>query len=108
MKIEFTDEFSKELKKLSKKFRTIESDFELLQSAILAYPDGNGTKHWNLITKIDDVSVFKVRFMCRSVRGSDFRVIYKYDKNKVVILFLEMYYKADKANEDKQRIKRYL
>lgn len=108
MKIEFTDEFNKELKKLAKKYRTLEDDFEVLKSAIIASPEGNGTKHWNLITKAKEASVFKVRLMCKCIGGGKFRVIYKYDKNKVVILFIEMYYKGNKVNEEKARIKKYL
>lgn len=42
--------------------------------------------------------------MCRAVRGSSFRVIYMYDGEEIEILFIEIYSKNKKENEDKRRI----
>jgi mRNA-degrading endonuclease RelE of RelBE toxin-antitoxin system len=108
MNISQTDEFKKDFKYLSKKYRTLEKDFEILIRAIDAEPKGDGTKHWNLLINIKEIYFFKVRMMCRSVRGADFRVIYMYDGKKLELLFIEIYYKGDKVNNDKNRIDKIL
>jgi len=104
MKISQTNEFKKDLKYLSKKYYTLEQDLEILVSAITAEPTGDGTKHWNLITNINEIHILKVRMMCRSVKGSDFRVVYMYNQKEIELLFIEIYYKSDKVNNDKKRI----
>ncbi len=104
MNVYRTDEFNKDFKRLSKKYPTLEGDFNILLSAISAEPKGDGTRHWNLLTQDEEVCIFKVRMMCRSIKGADFRVIYKYDCEKIELLFIEMYYKGDKANNDKSRV----
>ncbi|PIQ77968.1 hypothetical protein COV81_05630 [Candidatus Peregrinibacteria bacterium CG11_big_fil_rev_8_21_14_0_20_41_10] len=107
MNIEHTVEFEKDLKKLSKKYRTLSDDLKNLKKAICSSPEGNGTKHWNLITSLGENSVYKVRLASRSVGGDKLRVIYKYNKGQVVLLFIELYFKGDKVNEDAARIKKY-
>lgn len=108
MNIEHTAEFKKDLKKLSKKYRTLPEDLKVLTSAISVSPEGDGSKHWNLITKSGENSVYKVRLTSRSVGGDKLRVIYKYNKDQVVLLFIELYFKGDKVNEDTVRINKYL
>lgn len=104
MIISHTDEFKKDLKHYSKKYPTLEKDLEILTMAICTEPKGDGTKHWNLITSIDEKHILKVRMMCRSIRGADFRVVYMYDGKNLELLFIEMYFKGDKENNDKNRI----
>lgn len=104
MNISQTDEFKKDLKRFLKKYPTLEKDLEILTKAICAEPKGDGTKHWNLITSIDEKYILKVRMMCRSVRGADFRVVYMFDGERLDLLFIEMYFKGDKENNDKNRI----
>ncbi|MEX2411951.1 MAG: hypothetical protein WD607_11410 [Candidatus Paceibacterota bacterium] len=110
MKIFEGDEFKKDFKKLKKKYRSLEDDFRVLKMAVTAEPQGDGTKHWNCITKIEEKEIyfFKVRMMCRVVRGSDFRVIYMYNGESVELLFIEMYFKGSKELEDKNRIKDFV
>jgi len=36
------------------------------------------------------------------------KILYAYHKNKNIICFLELYFKGDKPNEDRERIKEYL
>lgn len=53
--------------------------------------------------------IFKVKkFACRSLRGrgskSGIRVIYAYDEKEDRIDLIEIYFKGDKENEDRDRI----
>ena len=107
-----TTEFSKDLKKLSKKYRTLGKDFCQLKELYLAEsPRGNGTKHWNMLHKNDHIEIYKVRMHCDSTKGKFFRVIYAYHlKTQTVELieFIEIYFKGNKENEDRGRISDYI
>ena len=101
-----TDEFTKELKKLSKKYPTLLEDFDFLKEVISCTPTGNKSKHWNLI-KADESQkkyIFKLRLKCRSTKGAHFRVIYFYDGQSVEVVFIEIYFKGKKENENRKRI----
>jgi mRNA-degrading endonuclease RelE of RelBE toxin-antitoxin system len=102
-----TEEFIKEFKKLSKKYRTIESDFELLKKIILKFPEGGETRHAVSLKKSEEICIIKRRMMCRSTQGQNFRVIYAYIQNEVRILFIECYFKGKKETEDNERIEKY-
>lgn len=103
-----SDEFKKEFKKLFKKYPTLEEDLKVVKQAITAAPTGNGTKHWNII-KHDggDRYVLKMRMMCRSLKGSQFRLIYYYNGARVEVLLIEIYFKGNKELEDIERIRKF-
>lgn len=109
-------EFQKDLKKLSKKYKTLPKDLEIFVDNQLKLLhklkiDNGG------VMRISDLGinypeVYKARkFACRSLKGtgsrSGIRVIYAYYPAQDKIEFVEMYYKGDKDNEDRQRILRY-
>jgi hypothetical protein len=104
MNISESDEFKKDFKKLRKKYRTLDSDFETAKRVIATEPTGDGTKHWNILWQKESMSVMKVRMMCRAIKGASFRIIYFYDGEKADMLFIEMYFKGNKVKEDRQRI----
>ncbi len=104
MKIEQTDEFKKDLKKLSQ-YPTLENDLKIIKQAIRVNPTGDGSKHWNILRNKDSMYICKMRMMCRSLRGKSLRLIYYYDGEKIELEFIEIYYKVNKASEDKSRIK---
>lgn len=61
---------------------------------------------------IDYPQIYKARkFACKSLKGtgskSGIRVIYAYYEKEDMIEFIEIYYKGDKENEDRDRIKKY-
>jgi mRNA-degrading endonuclease RelE of RelBE toxin-antitoxin system len=109
MTINFNElpEFSKEYKRYFKKYRTLNSDFLNFKKIILSVPCGVG-KHFNIITMSDDVKIIKARFFCRALKGSSLRIVYAYHKNTELIYFIELYFKGEKENEDRERIKAYL
>ncbi|MEA2097880.1 MAG: hypothetical protein U9P70_02290 [Patescibacteria group bacterium] len=114
MKMNFksTVEFQKDFKKLSKKFKTLDSDLMEFKKVLNESPLGIG-KHFNVITKNGSIYIIKARFFCRSLKKKDLRIIYAYIENHqtvemVSIEFIEIYFKGNKANEDKERIKNFL
>ena len=105
-------EFEKDLKKLLKKFRTLEEDLEtFVQNQLNLYHklhiDNKG------IFPISDLGIiypkiFKAKkFACRSLKGkgvaSGIRIIYAYFEQEDVIELVEIYYKGEKGNEDRNR-----
>jgi len=103
------------LKRLAKKFRTIEDDLDtFIETEIYLFHklkiDNNG------IFRITDLSmnypeIYKAKkFACRSLKGkgvhSGIRVIYAYFQDEDKIELIEIYYKGDKENEDRERIQK--
>lgn len=112
MNFKSTVEFQKDFKKLSKKFKTLDSDLMEFKKVLNESPLGIG-KHFNVITKNGSIYIIKARFFCRSLKKKDLRIIYAYIENHqtvemVSIEFIEIYFKGNKANEDKERIKNFL
>lgn len=107
------------MKKLSKRFRTLEGDLENFLNAqiILYHIQGVDNKGVVPISGlgIDEPEIYKAKkFACRSLAGtgsrSGIRVIYSYEEqegNKDKIILIEIYYKGDKENEDRERILKY-
>lgn len=96
--------FNKEFKKLSKKYPSLERDLEILERVIEKFPYGENSRHCNVLRKEGERFICKRRMMCRSVRGSEFRVIYHYDGESIELHYIEIYYKGNKESEDKNRI----
>jgi mRNA-degrading endonuclease RelE of RelBE toxin-antitoxin system len=106
-------EFENDLKKLSKKFHSLEEDLQVFEEKQLKLyhklriDNGGIFPIPNL--GADYPKIYKARkFACKSLKGkgvmSGIRVIYAYYADKDIIEFIEIYYKGDKENEDKARI----
>ena len=100
-------EFEKDFKKLSKKFQSLDNDLIEFKKVLSESPLGIG-KHFNVITKTGSVYIIKARFFCKSLKKKDLRIIYAYIEGKKRIEFIEMYFKGNKENEDRERIKQYV
>ncbi len=109
-------EFDKDIKKLRKRFKTIESDLgNFIKVELRLYHKlGQDIKGIVKISNlgIESASIYKAkRFACRSLKGtgnrSGIRVIYAYFEEEDRIELIEIYYKGDKENEDRERIKEY-
>lgn len=106
-------EFEKDMKKLLKKFKTLEDDIEIfIEKQLNLYHKLNVDNKGILqITglQIKNPKIYKAKkFACRSLKGkgvnSGIRVIYAYFESEDRIDLIEIYYKGDKENEDKERI----
>jgi len=115
-KISRLPEFDKDIKKLLKKFKTIEDDLEIfIKNQLNLYHklkiDNKGAFQIPGL-QIENPKIYKARkFACRSLKGkgaqSGIRVIYAYFEKEDIIELIEIYYKGDKENEDKERILKY-
>ena len=115
-KISYIPEFKKDLKKLSKRFRTLDEDLNIfIESQLKIYHKLGIDNHG--IFKISDLNfkspeIYKARkFACRSLKGkgvySGIRLIYTYFEDEDKVELIEIYYKQDKEKEDRERILRY-
>ena len=109
MKTNFNElpEFSRELKQLSKKYKSLFDDLEQFKRIIDAIPLGN-SKHFNVITQNEQYAIAKARLFCCFFKGSSLRVIYAFHYKSCKVDFIELYFKGDKKSEDHERIKEYL
>ena len=83
------------------------NDLQNFEDVISVTPLGN-SKHFNIVTQTESAKIIKARFFCRYLKGSSLRIMYSYIKEKKRIDFIELYFKGDKENENKERIKKYL
>ena len=94
-------ECSRELKRLRKKYLTLNDDLEELKQALAKIKIRNGGKHWNCLHRTEKISVYKIRLACRYLRATTMRVIYAHHVDVGKIAFIELYYKGEKENEDR-------
>jgi len=100
-------EFSKEFKRLSKKYRSLADDLIEFKRIISIVPLGN-SKHFNVITKTERCAIIKARLFCRYLKGSSLRIIYAFYCQSYKVDFIEIYFKGEKENEDREIIRAYL
>jgi|SRR5882724_3374444 hypothetical protein len=102
-------EFTKDLKILLKKFRTLTEDLAVVKKVLNVSPDERPPFSFRIEGLGLSTCVIKVKkIACRSLKGrgvnSGLRLIYAHFKEEGKIIFIELYHKNDKENEDKQRI----
>lgn len=100
-------EFSKELKRLSKKYKSLVNDLEEFKRVISIIPLGN-SKHFNIVTRNEKYTVIKARLFCRYLKGSSLRIIYVFYDTSLNVDFIEIYFKGEQENENRNRINEYL
>jgi len=100
-------EFEKEFKRLLKKYKTLNDDLKKLKAVLVSYPTGVG-KNFTIIYSTEDVKIVKARMACRALRKRSLRIIYSYFEQEQRIEFIELYFKGEKENENRDRIKEYL
>ena len=113
---ESTPEFNKDLQALCKKYRTLKEDIEVLKKAAIELYHENGINNEALFPIprfcTESIISYKVKkFASRSFKGkgvkTGLRLIYIYKKDEKEVLFVEIYYKGVKKNEDRERLGEY-
>lgn len=114
-KITHVPEFEKDLKKLLKRFSSLEEDLRtFIKVAMYLYHkqgiDSRAIFHISDLG-IHSPKIYKAKkFACKALKGkgaqSGIRVIYAYHEEEDWVDFIEIYFKGDKASEDRERIAR--
>ncbi len=116
--VERRGEFERELKALRKKYRSLDEDLQtLIKSGLHPFHHlGLDTGHIEKMTEVqtsEAMVMFKVvRMACKALKGtgsrSGVRVIYGYEASRDRVVLVELYFKGDKENEDRERIRAFL
>ncbi|HCT29739.1 MAG TPA: hypothetical protein DIW31_03160 [Bacteroidales bacterium] len=104
------DEFQKDLKALLKKYRTLNEDLEVVKKVLEIMPEERPPFSFRIDNLGIETCIIKVKkIACKALKGrgvnSGLRLIYAHYPTEEKIVFIELYHKNDKENEDKQRIK---
>lgn len=116
-----TPEFEKDLKKLSKKWRSLPNDIELAKKVItvLYEPqkeislDGLRQQFFSsnkntILEESETYEVVKMRLRCKDLRTDAVtRITFIWIKTDSKVLLIELFSKNDKAREDIYRIAKY-
>ena len=108
MTFEELDVFTKDLKELLKKFRTLNEDLGIVKKVLEVTPDERPPYSIRIDGLGITTCVIKVKkIACKSLKGigvnSGLRLIYAYFKEEQKIVFIELFHKNDKENEDRKR-----
>jgi len=112
-----TDQFEKDLRRLLKKFRSLNEDLETAKKAAIEIYHIHKLDNRSIFPIIgmctEEIQVCKVKkFACKALKGkgvqSGIRVIYAFNKRTSTVTFIEIYYKGEHVNEDSDRIRAFL
>ena len=116
MKFSTTKDFEKDLKHLKKKFQSLEEDLNTLKAyGIKLFHQGINAINIVQIPGFlnNQFTIYKVRTIaCESLKNrgkqSRLRLIYAYNTENDESILIELYFKGEKENENKERIKAFL
>jgi mRNA-degrading endonuclease RelE of RelBE toxin-antitoxin system len=102
-------EYKKDFKRLLKKYRTLNGDLEDVQKDLNDEPGAFPPFSFRIDNLGITTCVIKIKKIASdSFKGkgvhSGFRLIYAYFEQEKRIVFIELYHKSEKENEDRERI----
>ena len=113
-----TPEFARDFKRLLTKFPSLAEDLAIVKQYDIELfhcqkIDRRGIFKIENAGNDENLQFFKIKkFACKSLKGrgskSGIRVIYAFHCAKLKIDFIEIYFKGEKTNEDRERIRAYL
>ena len=109
MTFEELEEYKKDLKKLSKKYRTLPEDIEVVKKVLFVNPKERPPFSFRIDNLGVKTCVIKIKKIAsKSFKGkgvhSGFRLIYAHFEKDDRIVFVELYHKSKKDIEDRERI----
>lgn len=109
MNIEELTEFKKDIKKLSKKFKTLPDDLLIVKKVLRFWPEERPPFSFRIDGLGIESCIIKIKKIAsKSFKGkgvnSGFRLIYTHFEKDEKIVLIEIYHKSDKEIEDKNRI----
>ena len=117
MNYESTPQFDKDFQKLLGSFPTLEDDLETAKINAIELLHERKLNNNSCFPVPgycgDDIKIHKIKqFACKSIKGkgvkSGIRIIYALHPKEMKVVFIEIYYKGNKADMDYNRAKAYL
>ena len=101
--------FDKDLKQLLKRYRTLNDDLEDVKTILKVKPEERPPFSFRIDNLDLESCIIKVKkIACRALKGrgvnTGLRLIYAHFEKEEKIIFVELYHKNDKENEDRERI----
>ena len=110
MNFKETLEFQKDLKRLQRKYLSLNDNLDEFKKILTTFPTGAG-KHFAVLYTTNNIKIMKARFFCRYLKGATLRVVYAYHENTQeieFIEFIELYFKGEQTRESHRRIQDYI
>lgn len=112
MKIEELIEYNKDVKKLTKKYKTIVEDMEVVKKVLIVHPEERPPFSFRIDNLGIETCTIKVKKIAsRSFKGkgvnSGIRLVYAHYEDDERMILVELYHKSKKGIEDKERIFKY-
>lgn len=109
MTFEELAEFKKDMKTLLKRYKSLNEDLAVVKQVLTVIPDERPPFSFMINNLGIETCVIKVKkIACKSLKGrgvnSGLRLIYAFFESDEKIVFIELFHKNDKVNEDKKRI----
>lgn len=103
------EEFRRDLKKLLKKYRSLNDDLETVKKVLKVEPGERPPFSFRIDGLGIETCVIKVKkIACKSLKGkginTGLRLIYAHFEEERRIVFVELYHKNSKGQEDRNRI----
>jgi len=109
--------FQKDFKRLFKKYRTLDDDLETAKRDAIELYHVKNINNQSIFSIqgfcSEEIQICKIKkFTCKALKGrgakSGIRVIYAFYCQNYRVDFIEIYFKGEKENEDRKRIREYL
>ena len=112
MTFEQLEEFVRDVKSLSKKYRSIPDDLIVIKKILAAFPDSREPFSFRISDLNIETCIIKVKKMaCKSLKGrgvqSGLRLVYAHFPEQKKIILVELYFKGVSEVEDRKRILKY-
>ncbi len=103
------DEFQKDVKFLQKKYRSLLEDLAVVKLVLSVMPNQRPPFSFEISDLGLKTCIIKVKkIACKSLKGrgvnSGLRLIYAHFPKEEKMIFIELYHKNNKENEDRERI----
>lgn len=100
-------QFRREFKRLARKYKSLPDDLDRFIKVISTEPPKR-SKRVRFITQHESFWLIKARLSCTYLKNSDLRIVFTYFAQERRVDLIEIYFKGDKENEDRERIEKYL
>jgi hypothetical protein len=108
MNFTYLSEFEKDLKRLLKRYLSLNEDLNKIKSILEVYPNTRPPFSFLIYNRSNTTCIIKIKkIACLSLRGkgvnTGLRIIYNFNQVSNTIEFIELYHKNDQSIEDQNR-----
>lgn len=110
MKFEDHGDFRKDIRRLLKRFKSLDEDMNVVRKVLAVIPDERPPLSYRMTHPRSDVEVINIRITCKCLKGygvsSGLRLIYALFRDERRIIMMGMFYKNDHPSWEKRILNR--